>query len=85
MNLLLVVIFSVSKLKFEIKSSPGKKNVHVNLTSYGSKVEIKKFKIMLFVQRLPYRLIKSRCLVALKWRLSEYFRPCTHSAGKTFF
>ena len=23
---------------------------------------------------LPYRLIKSRCLFALKWRLSEYFR-----------
>ena len=37
------------------------------------------------IQELPYRLIKSRCLFALKWRLSEYFRPCTHSAGKTFF
>ena len=26
-----MVIFSVSKLNFEIKSSPGKKNIHVNL------------------------------------------------------
>ena len=34
---------------------------------------------------IPYRMIKSRCLFALKWRLSAYFRPCTHSAGKSFF
>ena len=28
-----MVIFSVSKLNFEIKSNPGKKNIHVNFTS----------------------------------------------------
>ena len=35
-----MVIFSVSKLNFEIKSNPGKKNIHVivNLTSYEIKV-----------------------------------------------
>ena len=32
-----MVIFSVSKLNFEIKSNPGKKNIHVNLTSYEIK------------------------------------------------
>ena len=33
-----MVIFSVSKLNFEIKSDPGKKNIHVNLTSYEIKM-----------------------------------------------
>ena len=31
-------IFSVSKFNFEIKSSPGKENVHVNLTTYEIKI-----------------------------------------------
>ena len=30
-----MVIFSVSKLNFEIKSNPGKKNIHVNLRGGG--------------------------------------------------
>ena len=34
-----MVIFSVSKLNFEIKSNPGKKNIiHVNLASYEIKI-----------------------------------------------
>ena len=33
-----MVIFSVSKLNFEVKSNPGKINIHINLSSYEIKV-----------------------------------------------
>ena len=37
-----MVIFSVSKLNFEIKANPGKKNIYVNLTSYEYEIKISK-------------------------------------------